>query len=321
MKIPSQNLTLKVSNREFLTHAFGHCKSDEWPWVTGFAGDPNSVAHGVWFGRPALPLPMTIREVHNNYVVVSTFKRGEDGILRRAKKHFSGMFVVMIDDVGTKVSFDRLHLKPTCLVETSPGNYQAWYFLTEPERDQSRAERLIKGLIASGLTEDGSDPGMNGVTRYGRLPVGINGKAKYADGAGNPFVQRVACWGPEARYPLSDLAKAYAIDLDKAPMPKQRAVRQAIKRTGDHDNLLKVIDAMGLYLEPIGSFDGGHHILCPWLYQHTDEDSSGTAYFEPSDENAWAGGFKCHHGHCQHRTIADLTHFVSRALKKNMESA
>lgn len=313
---------IALSNREFLTHAFFRCGADEVPWVAGFPGDPNTVEHGAWMGRAALPLPQFIRDVNNCYAVVSSFCRGEDGRYHRRKDCFSGMYVVMVDDVGTKVPFDRVHLEPTCLVETSPGNFQAWYFLDEAERDRRRAERLIKGMIASGLTSDGSDPGMNGVTRYGRLPVGINGKAKYADESGMPFVQRVAHWTPSVRYSLDDIAQAYSVDLAIDAGPRKRTVRKprlALACSAGEDGLTGILEALGLYLEPISSLDGGHRIVCPWVHEHTDEEPSGTAYFDPSEENSWAGGFKCQHGHCQHRTIADLTHFVTRILQKNKE--
>lgn len=313
---------IALSNREFIAHAFCRSSPDEVPWVTGFAGDPGKVEHRMWFGQPALPLPAFIRDTGNNYVVVSSFRRAEDGRHRRRKACFAGLFMVMVDDVGTKVPFSKLRIEPTCLVETSPGNYQAWYFLSEPERNRGRAECLITGMIASGLTADGSDPGMNGVTRYGRLPVGINGKAKYADVSGTPFVQRVAHWAPGLRYFMSDIATAYGVDLssnaNRQTSAKKKSVTRGVAPTGEN-LLLATLEAAGLYLGPMDGIAGGHRIVCPWVSVHTDEDPTGTVYFEESEENSWAGGFKCHHGHCQHRTIADLTHFVARLLQKNKE--
>lgn len=315
--------SIALSNEDFLAYAFVRCSTDEVPWVTSFAGDPKDVEHSLWFGNPALPLPSFIRPTANNYIVVSTFKRADDGRFRRRKDCFSGLFMVMVDDVGTKVLFENLRLEPTCLVETSPGNFQAWYFLTEPERNRGRAERLIKGMIASGLTADGSDPGMNGVTRYGRLPAGINGKAKYADASGNPFVQRVAHWAVHARYSLEEIATAYGVDLSQSATPRREVVakpRGSMGAVKGDAGLTGVLEAAGLYLEPLMGIPGGHRIICPWVHEHTDEEPTGTVYFEPSEENVWAGGFKCHHGHCQHRTIADLTYFVSRLLSKKKES-
>jgi hypothetical protein len=248
-----------VTNREFLIHAFRKAENDEFPWVTGFPGDPGSVDHALWGGRSATPLPRFIHAGNNNYVAVSSFRQGDDGRPHRRKTCFAAMHVVMIDDVVTKVPPERITLQPTCVVETSPGNYQAWYFLTEPERDRVRAENLIKGMIASGLTKDGADPGMNGVTRYGRLPVGINGKAKYRDEAGEPFVQRVASWDPTVRYSLDEIAIAYNVDLSTVSQPKRIASRRARPHrdsNGNPDGFLHVFEEADLYLEPLDGMEG-----------------------------------------------------------------
>lgn len=321
-----QSAIFAVNNLGFIAHAFYKAGPDEAPWVTGFPGDPGAVDHTMWGGRSAIPLPHFIRDSNNNYIAVSAFKRASDGRYRRRKDCFAGMYIVMIDDVGTKVAFDKLVLPPTCLVETSPGNFQAWYFLKAPERDRIRAETLVKGMIASGLTADGADPGMSGVTRYGRLPVGVNGKSKYVECLGHPFVQRVTAWSPEQRYSIDEIADAYGVNLQVTCAPRRKApprTRQIpdLGTPDGHDGITSILDAAGLYLEPLSGLQGGHRIVCPWVHEHTDEDQTGTVYFEPSDQNDGRGGFKCHHGHCQQRTVADLTHFLIRLLQnKNEES-
>lgn len=313
-----------VSNVEFIALAFCRVGPADTPWVTGFSGDPGAVHHATWGGGPAIPLPRFIDDRNNNYVAVSSFGRGTDGRHHRRKDCFSAMHMVMVDDVGTKVDFDKLALQPTCLVETSPGNFQGWYFLVEPERDRIRAETLIKGMIAGGLTADGSDPGMNGVTRYGRLPVGVNGKAKYVERLGHPFVQKVASWSTSARYSIEQIAHAYGVDMSVAKSPPRKRLSPARRPShpgvacGD-DAIIRILKAAALYVEPLSSLEGGHRIVCPWVHEHTDADPTGTVYFEPSDDNAGRGGFKCHHGHCQKRTIADLNHFAIRLHQSHTE--
>lgn len=304
-----------ISNVEFISHAFVGIKDDEMPWVTGFPGDPYTVDRKLWGGRSALPLPWFIRPDYNTYLAVSSFKRGTDDKPHRRKDNFGRMHLAMVDDVGTKVSFDKLALPPSAIVETSPDNYQAWYFLNPPEADRLRAERLIDGMVASGLTADASDPGMKGVTRYGRLPVGVNGKAKYVEKLGSPFVQLVTAWSPRLRYSVDEIADAYGVDMKMpANRSKKRRVLQkaAQKGTATTDGITDLMTTIGLYLEPLDSIAGAHQVICPWIHEHTDQEPSGTVYFEPSEENADRGGFKCHHGHCQHRNIADLVHFLAR---------
>lgn len=313
------NTITSVSNADFIGNAFALIDlSREALWVTGFREDPALVSHYKWGGQPIPPMSKFIRPNHNNYVAISSFTAGSDGAIRRRKANFGRLFMVMIDDIGTKISPEKLLLTPNAVVETSPGNFQAWYFLATPESDRDRAERLIKGLIASGLTADGADPGMNGVTRYGRLPVGINSKGKYVSMLGYPFEQRLVVWSPVERFTLDEIAAGYGVDLTMPMAPKKRtaaikqSARLALPADHDGDPLLELLERADLYLDSIPGLDGAHHIVCPWVHEHTDEDPSGTAYFEPSDDNGWHGGFKCHHGHCQHRTIADLDNFAAR---------
>ena len=306
------------TNIHFIAHGFRGISNDEMPWVAGFPGDPLRVEHHCWGGAPAIPIPRYIQPANNNFIAVSSFKRGNDGRYHRRKADFWRMHLVMVDDVGTKILPEKLVLAPSAQVETSPGNYQAWYFLRQPEPDRARAECLIDGMIAAGLTADASDPGMKGVTRYGRLPVGVNGKAKYVEKLGAPFVQRVVIWSPATRYTIDEIAAAYSVDMAQAarrtPPPKKRVATIKRARPGDADSkdgFVGLLISAGLYLEPLNSIDGAHRIVCPWVHEHTDQDPTGTLYFEPSDENSERGGFKCHHGHCQTRSIANLSNFLT----------
>ncbi len=300
---------IELPNADFIAHAFGRVGADEVPWLAGFPGDVATADHKVWFGAPALPMPRFVRADHNNYVCVSTFKRAEDGRYRRRKDCWSGLWLVLLDDLGTKIPLDSLHLPPSCLVETSPGNFQAWLFLVQPERAQLRAEALINGLIASGA----SDPGAGNLTRYGRLPSGINGKTKYHDKNGQPFTQRVHVWEPSRRYTPEQIAQAHGFDLTAASKPRPRRAAP-MKAAAKGNGYLSTLEAAGLYLEPIRGIEGGHRIICPWHGGHTGRDTTGTAYFEAADQNDMRGGFKCQHGSCSSRTIADFDYFIVRLL-------
>ena len=306
--LPSNAKCIELPNADFIAHAFACIGADEVPWLSGFSGDVAAVDHKVWFGAPALPMPHFIRATHNNYVCVSTFKRAEDGRHRRRKDCWFGLWLVLLDDLGTKIPFDALRLAPTCLVETSPGNFQAWLFLAQPERKQTKAQALIDGLIAAGA----SDPGAGNLTRYGRLPTGANCKAKYAKD-GQPFTQRVHIWEPSRRYTPEQIAQAYGFDLAAASKPRPRRTAP-MKAAAKGNGYLSTLEAAGLYLEPIRGIEGGHRIVCPWHEGHANKDQTGTAYFEAADQNDMRGGFKCQHGHCAHRTITDFDYFIVRLL-------
>lgn len=298
---------IALLNIDFIAHAFAGIGADEVPWLAGFPGDVATADHKVWFGAPAIPMPRFIKAAHNNYVCVSTFKRAEDGKYRRRKDCWSGLHMVLLDDLGTKIPFDALRLEPSCLVETSPGNFQAWLFLAQPERDQLKAEAVINGLIKAGS----SDPGAGNLTRYGRLPTGINGKAKYHDKDGQPFSQRVHVFEPSRRYTTQQIAQAYGFDLAAACKPRaKKGVKPA-----SANRYVEILDAASLYIRPITSMHAAHQIICPWHEGHTGKDTTGTVYFEPDEQNDMQGGFKCQHGHCAHRTIRDLDWFVQTLLR------
>lgn len=312
--LKSSSKGIALPNVDFLAHAFARIGDDETPWLAGFSGDVAAADHKVWFGAPALPMPRFVRPNHNNYVCVSTFHRAEDGKYRRRKDCWAGLHMVLLDDLGTKIPFTALHLAPSCLVETSPGNFQAWLFLKEPERDQNKAEALVNGLIKAGA----SDPGAGNLTRYGRLPTGINGKAKYHDKNGQPFTQRVHIWAPDCRYTPAQIAQAYGFDLEAASKPRPK--RKGAKPTGG-GRYLEILDAAGLYIRPITASEGGHQIVCPWYEGHTDKDQTGTAYWESSEQNGGRGGFRCMHGSCAHRNAADLDYFIQTLLRTTGRAA
>jgi hypothetical protein len=71
----------------------------------------------------------------NNYFSLAVFQPDDAGQYRRLKARFHALHAVMLDDIGTKVAMERLTLRPSWLLETSPGNYQAGYLLREPLTD------------------------------------------------------------------------------------------------------------------------------------------------------------------------------------------
>ncbi len=117
-----------------LAHAL---RPDERFILCAFRGDPNEAPSNAWRPRPWKPgtdIPFSAR--NNAYVTVASFGKVADGGFRRRRDSFKAGHALMVDDVGTKVNIDIVkHVKPTAIVETSPGNEQWWYMLKEPERD------------------------------------------------------------------------------------------------------------------------------------------------------------------------------------------
>jgi hypothetical protein len=298
-----------VTNVEFLEEMFSTMPDDASAILAGFVGDPYNPPQYAWGRRPwtfGRQPSLNIHRDANTYTAVSSFHADEKGEYRRRKSQFARLHGVMVDDVGTKVPTGRICLPLSALVETSPRNYQGWWFITPSDRSDSSAisARLIEALVEAGMTSDGTDPGMKGVTRYGRLPVGVNGKAKYVQELGKPFRVRLAEWHPERRYSVEKIAAAHNLSLTLPARPiRDLRPGEASARVETFEQLMQLLASAGLYRE---SHDGWHDIVCPWVDTHTDRAETGTALREPAPSNNWAGGFRCHHGHCEARTIADI---------------
>jgi hypothetical protein len=91
--------------------------------------------------------------------------------------------------------------------------------------------------------------------------------------------------------------------LARIPKPKPRKRVSHPRRLRAAADLRSFFEQNGLILRDKGATV---HVRCPWVHEHTNGDEGGTAYFEPSPENGFVGGFKCLHAHCEHRTIKDI---------------
>jgi hypothetical protein len=162
-----------LGNQAFLQSLFGMTRWRD-VHVCAVPGDPRSAPRDAWLGgRAGLWLKHCGRDT-NNYFCVSTFHG-----TRRIENEFEKLWVLGVDDVGTKVAEDKVqHLlgEPTYMVETSPGNFQWGYRLEKPIKHLGVAKMLQHRVRVALTGEEAKDPGMEGVTRYLRLPSGMNRK-------------------------------------------------------------------------------------------------------------------------------------------------
>ena len=303
-----KNSTIPSSSQApFLNALFG--KEAPRAWVTGFTESPDAPQHikdpkaarafagRMWAGGLYRTQGRRLTPEANQYVTVSTFVKDADGKTHRRKAQFEQMRAVMVDDIGPKVEPKNIKLAFTAIVETSPGNKQGWYALDPKDPDTRKrevCERLVEAMIEKGLTKDLTDPGMKGVTRYGRLPDGINNKP-----GRDAWKVRLHSLHAKRVYTVQQIAKAYKLDITPRVAREFKGNGGAVS-----DSLVKRLVAQKLDASDRG--DGTVDIQCPWHTEHTEGDTSGTAYFLPSAANNGAGGFKCHHGHCEKRTISDV---------------
>lgn len=289
---------IPVQNDEFLKAIFGD--DHLWSHVTSFPDDPSNIQNNrraiCWGGgyyRDTRIEPQT-----NQYFTISTFYADDQGKARRRKALFRQTYCVVLDDVKEKLSHDAALMlpEPSWILETSKGSEQWGYILGVPCTDANRIDNLNDGLIASDLAPDSKDPGQRGITRYVRLPEGVNSKLSKRDTLGRPYKCRMIKWTPEQRVSLEQLAEPFGINLD---VERRSTTVEGAADIPDHP-LLQIPEIIDIKATLSG---GRFDITCPWVHEHTDEADDGAAIFTNQDGSM---GFKCHHGACEQRTGYDL---------------
>lgn len=158
-------------NAKFLKAIFG----DDWSraLVAWFPGDPENLNDADWTAHLATSLPNEAQQQDLNTYFCPSLVTGN----RRVLGDFVSFHVIVVDDIGTKVALNQAVtvLGPPCyLIETSPKNYQAGW-RTEPISDLAWVRGMLRGL----RTKLGAGDNLTDPMVWRRLPVGINGKAKY----------------------------------------------------------------------------------------------------------------------------------------------
>lgn len=290
-----------VTNEEFLIAIFS--KDTPLCHVTDFPYDPSNIPKDkhlvAWKGNYFSRYHFTPNT--NQYFTISTFYCDDEKQARRRKALYRQTHCLVLDDVREKLSEEAAAKLPTpsWILETSPDSFQWGYIFDTPVTEASKIDNLNDGLIASELAPNGKDPGQRGVTRYVRLPEGINNKAsKLVNGL--PFKCRLTLWQPFNRVTIEQLAAPFAVDLNRV---RREARIDGASDVSDHPliNIPEVIHIKEV--RSAGRFD----CTCPWGDEHTDNDDSGSAIFTNSDGSI---GYKCHHGSCQNRTGGDLLRFI-----------
>ena len=179
--------TCNTCNADFMGAVFKAIPDRAQSMFVTFSGDPRSVKASAWFARPWQAGSVT-PDSANNFFALGSHYPGDDGQVRRKKTHFAALHAVMLDDLGSKVPFERVTLPLSWLIETSPGNHQGGFILSEVIIDAAGSDRLMNAIIAAGLC----DPGAGGPTaRLARLPVGANGKHEPPNAPGTGVARRV----------------------------------------------------------------------------------------------------------------------------------
>lgn len=147
--------------------------------------------------------------------------------------------LILVDDIQRSAAkaMEQDGLKPAVLVETSPGNFQAWLRLGEPLPADVRREAAQ--ILA---TRYGGDPGAVDAHQSGRLAGFTNPKPAYKTPRGSPFVLLHTFAGrvveaardliDAARSALAKRIEAEALQPDLTPSPDADADLVAWWRAG-----------------------------------------------------------------------------------------
>lgn len=310
-------MTNTSAAKEFLNALAPTLPEDERIIICSFAGDPNEAPPNAWRPKPWSPnSKLGIAADWNAYLTCASFRVAPDNSWRRRKSLFAAGHALMVDDVGkgatAKVDPAIINLPPSAIIETSPDNFQYWYFLETPERDAAKFDAVIRAFIAGKLL--GLDPGMAGITRVGRLPGFLNGKKKYGG-----FTTRLTRL--EDRYwEIDELVEGFALTLKGRATPMPRiATEESIRRNRAFVDIYKFLRARGVLKRNEPDAGGWTEMTCPWVQHHTGAVDNGAAIAEPSENNGWAGGFRCHHGHCMEKAWRELSEWVNDLAAEELD--
>lgn len=221
------------------------------------------------------------------YYCVSTCEPVGRRSRRPSRKHPVLTYVIVLDDVGTKVPIDRLPpgARPTYALETSPSNFQLGFRLTDPVQP-ARAAALFDAIAKAGLT----DPGSKSDVRLVRVPGSLNGKPKLED-----FAARLTTWNPSLSYTYSELC--IVLGVTPSDIGQRSSVPELAEGEQDHVAEWAVRhqgDVGGASGPPIRNLIP---LLCPQADQHTvgvDRSNDSSTVWLPGSP----GAFRCTHGHC-----------------------
>jgi len=219
-----------------------------------------------------------------------------DGRVSRKNVELCRTYVIVADDVGTKVDVGlvwRLLPPPTYVLETSRGNFQYGWVLSEPV-SAVIAGNFYRGMKECGLTDGGSAK----VGQPFRLPGSLHRSGWNAS---------LRLW--RDRVDWSEMTRC-------VPLIERRVGRFDYDegwndyQPGDErrDLIYQQLKQRGLLRGPVGH-DGWVKVICPGWRDHSDgKRIAGYRVASGFDE----GAFHCFHEHCAGRGLGDLMCWLGR---------
>jgi len=214
-------------------------------------------------------------------------------------------------DVDTPQPEPRWHLEPSCVVESSPGKWHAYWNVA----DEMPLDAFAAAQQRIALHYDG-DAACKDLSRVLRVPG-----TQHLKGEPRPVrLHHCAIWGV---YGSAQVLESLP-ELPKAPErrgPSPEALAAARRWTSKHGERQE-IDPTTLRLSDLftdlgmslGVYRGpGLAVVCPWANEHSS-DTAQTATMVWDGDGAQLAGFKCLHAHCADRKLSDVMRMFSAHL-------
>ncbi|AMN47195.1 hypothetical protein ACG33_08825 [Steroidobacter denitrificans] len=219
-----------ISPMEFLRELVGPVGGEARAWITSFpdADDPS------WQGRAIrVDDDREFSPRLNHYVSTAAFPPKAKG---RTIENMIACVAIVVDDPTTKGDAAKLFRtlgKPTARVQTSEGNYQWWYFLTEGAT-AAQVRPVLEKVVALGL----GDKSGNNAARYARIHCGVNNKREH----GEPFGVHMVEWTGN-RFGIDEIAEALGaaqgdLETDDDDSDEPKAIIQRAS-DGELERLIK----------------------------------------------------------------------------------
>jgi hypothetical protein len=246
---------ITVSNTDFLSELSKAVPDGSCMWVNKFHGNPNG-DDAKWSGMVYTPKDHTRSMCDqwaefNTYFSVASVKTDDDGMYKRRKSTFTRMLALVVDDVD----LNSLLSPPSWVLETSPGNTQAGYFLDENDPDCANevlCSSVVKSMTMRGFI--GGDVSGNNSVRYVRLPVGTNQKPRVT----GHYRHKLLHWNPEIRLTLKEACSAVGMDLSSVSNASKIATQSLAPTSGlmsgsQDEKLASAVEAVldGQFHEPL----------------------------------------------------------------------
>uniref|UniRef100_E1T7F4 Uncharacterized protein n=1 Tax=Burkholderia sp. (strain CCGE1003) TaxID=640512 RepID=E1T7F4_BURSG len=255
-------------------------------------------------------------------------------IWSRKLPNFKCGLALCIDDVGSgkgskgNQSVEALSaiLPPTAVVETSPQNFQCWWFFDKPENDRKRFKNFLVSFIDQVVKGKGGDK-LDDPVRVMRLPFGINNKRtddgamKYADENGNPFEVRLTSADYDRRYSIEQICEAFGVEIVESRKYEATGER---KGRGDpyNDALFEAAVEMHRAADALHEEGEDKYVIpCPWNAEHSSGDNRAFISGPRADGMDRPYTFHCYHSSCQEKGRTWSKFVVETGLVDTVEKA